>query len=153
MWGVEGWLRIFSYTRDRTEIFKYRQWTVGDRAGARCFELEGGRSQGRSLVAKLRGVDDRDAAAGQIGALIYVMPEQLPVLETGEFFWHQLEGLAVETLDGTRLGAVDHLFETGANDVLVVKGEKERLIPYVPGVVRNVDLESGVIRVDWDPAF
>ena len=153
VWGVEGWVRIFSYTRNRKDIFDYRWWVVGEGADSRCFELESGRAQGRGLVAKLRGIDDRDEAAAKIGTAIYVTPDQLPALTAGEYFWHQLEGLKVESLDGTPLGAVDHLFETGANDVMVVRGERERLIPYIPEVVRGVDLEAGVIRVDWDAGF
>lgn len=153
VWGVEGWVRIFSYTRNREDIFNYRQWIVGEGADSRRFELESGREQGRGLVAKLRELDDRDAAAARVGAPIYVTAEQLPALESGEYFWHQLEGLRVETVDGTRLGTVDHLFETGANDVMVVQGERERLIPYVAEVVREVDIDAGVIRVDWDAGF
>ena len=146
-------MRIFSYTRQRTDIFKYRRWIVGEGAGARSLELESGRAQGRGLVAKLKGIDDRDAAVAGIGASIYVPPDELPALEQGEYFWHQLEGLRVETLDGEHLGTVAHLIETGANDVLVVTGDRERLIPYTPGVVREVDLEAGIIRVDWDAEF
>lgn len=154
VWGVAGWLKIHSYTRERTDIFSYKQWLLGDADHLRQFELEAGREHGRGgLVAKLAGLDDRDAAAAEIGSLIQVPPGQLPALEEGEYFWHQLEGLVVETLDGTALGTVDHLFETGANDVLVVIGERERLIPYIPGVIREVDLDAGTMRVDWDAEF
>lgn len=151
--GIEGWLRIFSYTRERSDIFNYRRWIVGEGEDSRGFELESGREQGRGLAAKLRGIDNRDAAAAWIGASIYVAPDQLPLLDEGEYFWHQLEGLEVQTLHGEHLGTVDHLFETGANDVLVVTGERERLIPYTADAVREVDLEAGTIRVDWDPDF
>lgn len=151
MWGVEGWLKIHSYTRNRMDIFEYGHWLVGPEESPRRYELEAGRAQGRGgLVAKLAGLDDRDAAAAAVGSLIQVSPEQLPALNEGEYFWHQLTGLKVETLDGTPLGTVDHLFETGANDVLVVIGERERLIPYIPSVIRKVDLEAGTMRVDWD---
>lgn len=154
VWGVAGWLKIHSYTRERTDIVSYRQWRLGDADHSRRFELEAGREQGRGgLVAKLAGLDDRGAAAAEIGSLIQVLPGQLPTLEEGEYFWHQLEGLVVETLDGATLGTVDHLFETGANDVLVVIGERERLIPYIPGVIREVDLDAGTMRVDWDAEF
>lgn len=153
VWGTEGWLKIRSYTRDRSEIFDYGYWLVGPADRPRRLELEEGREHGRALIAKLVGVDDSQEAAAQVGALIQISPEQLPMLEEGEYFWHQLEGLAVERLDGTPLGTVDHLFETGANDVLVVSGERERLIPYTPGVIREVDLAAGVVRVDWDEEF
>ncbi len=154
VWGVAGWMKIHSYTRERTDIFSYKQWLLGDADHPRRYELETGRMHGRGgLVAKLAGLDDREAAAAEIGSLILVSPGQLPALEEGEYFWHQLEGLAVETLDGMALGTVDHLFETGANDVLVVIGERERLVPYIPEVIREVDLDAGIMRVDWDAEF
>jgi 16S rRNA processing protein RimM len=154
VWGLEGWLKIHSYTRNRADIFDYGHWLVGPAERPRRFEVESGREQGRrGLVAKLAGVDDADAAAAQIGALIQITPEQLPTLEAGEYYWHQLEGLEVENLEGAALGTVDHLIETGANDVMVVMGERERLIPYIPEVIREVDLEAGKMRVDWDAEF
>ncbi len=154
MLGIEGWLKIHSYTRNRADIFEYGYWLVGPEERPRRYELESGRVQGRGgLVAKLAGLDDRDAAVAEVGSLIQVSPEQLPALDDGEYFWHQLTGLVVENLDGKPLGTVDYLFETGANDVLVVAGERERLIPYIPGVIREVDLEAGRMRVDWDEDF
>jgi len=79
---------------------------------------------------------------------------ELPDPGPDSFYWTDLEGLTVRTVAGVELGVVDHLLETGANDVLVLKGERERLIPYVRGaVVTDVDLEQGVITVDWDPEF
>lgn len=152
--GVEGWLKIRSYTRSRTEIFDYGSWLVGPQDRPRRLELEAGREQGRgTLAAKLVGVDDAEAARAEVGALIQVAPEQLPPLAEGEYYWHELEGLAVENLEGKALGAVDHLIETGANDVMVVTGDRERLIPYIPDVVREVDLKAGLMRVDWDADF
>lgn len=153
VWGVGGWVKIHSYTRQRADILEYRHWIIGAAGRSRRYELESGREQGRGLAAKLRGVDDRDAAVELVGAEVHVTPDQLPALEPGEYFWHQLEGLKVETEDGTELGSVDHLFETGANDVMVVAGERQRLIPFIPDVVRDVDLEAGVLRVDWDADF
>lgn len=146
-------MKVQSYTEHAAGLFDYRRWIVGSGERSKPLELESGREQGRTLAAKMRGIDDREAAAAEVGKLIHVEAEQLPVLAEGEYFWHQLEGLEVETLDGTPLGTVDHLFETGANDVLVVTGEKETLVPYVSGVVREIDLEAGVMRVDWDPEF
>ncbi|HSH42981.1 MAG TPA: ribosome maturation factor RimM [Arenicellales bacterium] len=151
--GVQGWVKIHSYTRRRSDIFDYGSWLVGPEDRPRRHELASGREQGRGLAAKLAGIDDRDAAAALVGSAIHITPEQLPPLAEGEYFWHQLEGLEVENLEGVRLGTVDHLFETGANDVLVVAGERERLIPYIPDVIRKVDLEAGTMQVDWDADF
>lgn len=154
LWGLDGWLRIHSYTRQRAEVLDYGSWLIGPPERARRVSVEDSRQPGRGgLVVKLWDVNDRESALGLVGSLIQVTPEQLPALENGEFYWHQLEGLVVETLEGTPLGVVDHLFETGANDVLVVVGDRQRLLPYMPQVVRDVDLESGVMRVDWDADF
>ncbi len=89
-----------------------------------------------------------------MGCEVGICPDQLPAAEPGEYYWRDLEGLEVSNLQGERLGVVDHLMETGANDVLVVRGERERLIPFVQGpVVVAVDLEARRIRVDWDKDF
>ena len=148
--GVDGWVKLESYTEPRLRIFAYRPWRVGGReiAGAR------GHEQGKGMVAKLPGCDDRDAAAALIGTEIQVLRSALPKPKRGEFYWADLEGLDVVTADGTPLGKVSHLFATGANDVLVVSGERERLIPYVTGqFVKEVDLQAGRITVDWDKDF
>ena len=89
-----------------------------------------------------------------MGAEIYVERAALPRAKPGEYYWSDLEGLEVRLEDGTSLGTVSHLFSTGANDVLVVRGQRERLLPYVPGeVVKRIDLEGRVMVVDWDPEF
>ena len=112
------------------------------------------RAHGKGYVAQLAGVEDRDAAAALGGVEIEVPRECLEPVTDGEFYWNDLIGLEVETLTGDRLGQVQRMMETGANDVMVVTGERRRLIPFVHGgVVREVDLEAGTIRVDWDPDF
>lgn len=106
------------------------------------------------MVAKLPGCNDRDAAAKLVGATIQVPRSALPKPKRGEYYWTDLEGLAVVTVEGVDLGKVSHLFATGANDVLVVRGERERLIPFVTGqFVKDVDLKAGRITVDWDADF
>ena len=102
-------------------------------------------------MVRLKGIEDRDAAAERIGRKIYIPATDLPPLESGEFYWADLQGLEVLNLGGERLGTVDHLLETGANDVLVITGGAgEVLAPFVPDVVREVDLEKGFIRLDWE---
>jgi 16S rRNA processing protein RimM len=88
------------------------------------------------------------------GTEILVPREALPPPAPGEYYWVDLEGLRVVNVDGTDFGTVSHLFSTGANDVLVARGDRERLIPFVdPDYVRSVDFEAGVVTVDWDPEF
>jgi 16S rRNA processing protein RimM len=102
----------------------------------------------------IAGIDDRDIAASLLNTQIAVRREQLPPAAEGEYYWSDLVGLAVRTIAGVELGKVTHLMQTGANDVLVVKGDRERLIPFLqPDVVKRVDLDAGIIEVDWDPEF
>ena len=103
---------------------------------------------------QLKDCNDRDAAAMLTGTEIGVYRSQLPAVESDDFYWNDLIGLQVVTNSGRLLGRVDHLIETGANDVMVVKGEQECLVPYIKDqVIESVDLEAGEIRVDWDPDF
>ncbi len=146
---------MFSDTDPREGILKYRPWYIDRGKGWETWKLEQGRRQGNNVVAKLAGCDDRDAAAELLRGVIAVRRDQLAnQLQEGEYYWADLEGLEVETTDGTPLGRIERLFETGANDVMVVKGERERLIPYLwDQVVREVDLENHRMVVDWDPEF
>ena len=153
--GVDGWLKIESYTEPRLRIFAYRPWRLVLAGSETEVPSAQGHEQGKGIVAKLPGCDDRDAAAKLIGAAIHVPRSALPKPGRGEYYWTDLEGLDVVTVDCVALGKVSHLFATGANDVLVVRdGIRERLIPFVTGqFVKAVDLEEGLITVDWDPEF
>jgi 16S rRNA processing protein RimM len=151
--GVRGWVKVYSYARDPLEILDYRPWLVRVQGEWREWEVIEGRAQGRGIVVHLAGVDDRDRAATLVEADIGVRPGQLPRLAPGEYYWSQLEGLRVTNLAGVDLGRVSHLFETGSNDVLVVVGDKERLLPYIPDVVKKVELDAGRLLVDWDADF
>jgi 16S rRNA processing protein RimM len=153
VYGVRGWVKVISFTAPRENILAYGDWTLEQGGAFRRYRLERGQRHGKGLVAKLAGVDDRDAADSLIGAGISVPRKALPACEAGEYYWTDLEGLLVQNLSGIRLGVVDHLLATGAHDVLVLDGG-ERLIPFAsPEVVRRVDLEAGVIVVDWEPDF
>ena len=150
VYGVRGWIRVVSETEPLENILRYSPWLVDGLARA----VAEGRRHGKGLVARLVGCEDRDQAAELVGKTIAVTRDRLPAPRPDEFYWADLEGLAVETTNGVPLGHVSHLFATGANDVLVVKGERERLLPFVWGdVVKDVDFAGNVIRVDWDPDF
>lgn len=151
--GLAGWVKVESYTRQREDLLQYERWQLLLKDEWRSLRLLDGRIQGRSLVAKLEGVDSRDLAQAIIGADIAVDREALEPLEEGEFYWAELEGLRVVTVSGEEVGRVHHLIETGANDVMVVDragGQGEILIPYIRSAVQQVDLAAGVIRVDWE---
>ncbi|BDU20651.1 ribosome maturation factor RimM [Dyella sp. GSA-30] len=156
LYGVQGWLKIESWTEPRIRIFDYQPWLLTAAPGVET-EVKGvkGRPQGKGLIAFMPDVTDRDQAAALIGSDIYVAREQLPPPGKDEYYWVDLEGLEVVTTEGVALGRVTHLFATGANDVVVVRdGERERLVPFVQGsYVRSVDLSGGRMVVDWDPEF
>lgn len=153
LFGVRGWVKVHSHTRPRDAILEYHTWRL-KLADTWCeFEVAEGRMQGAGVIARFKGIEDRDAAARLVGVDIAIDRSQLPAPKRGEYYWADLEGLKVVDLDGTELGTVDHLFETGANDVMVVKGERERLIPYIANVICEVDLANRLIRVDWDKDF
>lgn len=155
VFGIKGWVKVYSFTEPRENILNYSPWVLRKGSDVKSVEVIDGGLQGKAVVACLEGVADRDAAAGLGGYEIVIDSDLLPEPEAGEYYWRDLIGLAVETEQGIALGVVDYLLETGANDVLVVKdGERERLIPFLQGqFVKNINLESGVMIVDWDPEF
>ena len=159
VYGIKGWVRIHSFTEPADNLFGYGDWKIRRRDQWEAIEIDSGREHGKGLIAHIVGIDDRDAAELLKGCDIAVPRELLPALEQDQYYWHQLEGLEVWTC-GQCLGQVDHLLETGANDVLVVKpcegsiDSRERLIPWVQGqYVTQVDLEAATIEVNWDPEF
>lgn len=154
LYGVRGWVKVYSHTEPRDNILNYTPWHLRLNGRWIARALVDGRSHGKGIVALLEGVADRDQAAQWLQCDVAVRRDQLPELDNGEYYWSELIGLKVVTVDGMELGHVDSLLETGANDVLVVKGERERLIPYLPEqVVKQVDRRDRVITVDWDPDF
>ncbi|HHZ88647.1 MAG TPA: ribosome maturation factor RimM [Chromatiaceae bacterium] len=152
VYGVKGWVRIFSDTQPREGILGYRPWYLKTRDGWQQYELLDGQKHGKGVVAHVDGFHDRDEVRVLINCDIGVSRSQFEPPQEGEYFWSDLEGLKVVTTQGVDLGKVDSLMETGANDVLVVHGDRERLIPFVlDHFVISVDLEAGVLTVDWDP--
>ncbi len=153
--GPRGAVRLFSYMEEPTAILEFEcLWLLrGDRREPRRV-LEASRS-GPRLIVRLEGLEDREEARQCLEALVQVPREMLgETADEDEFLWADLVGLAVETVDGVALGRVERLIETGANDVLVVAGpDRERLIPFTADHVPAVDLDRGLIRVDWDPDF
>ena len=154
LFGVKGWLKVHSYTDPLESIVGFETWILRSGNKEQTVELEGGRKQGRTVTVKLKAIDDRDQARALIGAEIAVERNALAPCEPGEYYWIDLEGSAVVTAEGEPLGRLDYVFETGGHDVMVVDGDRQRLIPFVQDkVVREVRLEQRVIVVDWDPTF
>jgi 16S rRNA processing protein RimM len=152
--GIKGWLKVHSYTEPRDKIVEYSTWLLARGDERRQVRVADARIGGGKVVVKLEGIEDRDAAYAWVGAEIAVERRQLPPCGPGEYYWSDLEGLEVRTLQGEVLGRVDHLLATGEHDVLVLAGERQRLIPFVwDSVVRRVDLDEGVIVADWAPDY
>lgn len=160
VYGIKGWVKIYSHTDPMENIMTYSPWQLKLNGQWKTVKLESSKKHGKGLIAKLEGVNDRDVARQYCGVDIAVDSSLLPSLDEGEYYWSQLEKLSVYTLTGELLGRVSHLLETGSNDVLVVRGNadsidrRERMIPYLPDqVIKEINLESGTMRVDWDPEF
>jgi len=154
VFGVQGWCKVFSHTSPRKNILQYSPWYLERNGEWQLINVQQGREQGKGLVAQLEGINDRDAAAALNGLEVAIKQSQLPELPKDEYYWSDLIGLKVETVTGVSLGKVIDMMETGANDVLIVKSDQERLIPFLqPDVVNKVDIEAGLIKVDWDPEF
>lgn len=158
--GIKGWVKVKSFTQPETNIFNYASCYLDHQGSMRLVEIEQGRPQGKALALKLKGIDDRNQSELLKRAQLLVPVEALETLSDDEFYWHQLEGLQVR-LSSTQqlLGCVDYMLETGSNDVIVVRpnkdsiDDKERLIPYRPDVVLKVDIDSQCMDVDWDLDF
>jgi 16S rRNA processing protein RimM len=151
--GVKGWVKVQPNTAAARSLLAYTTWWVEGDGDWRTFAVAEARVQGRTVVAKLEGCEDRDAAAALRGKHVAVRRAALPGTKSGEYYWADLIGLAVVNGAGQALGRIAGLLETGANDVLVVAGERERLIPFIAEVIRDVDLAAGVMRVEWDADF
>jgi 16S rRNA processing protein RimM len=150
--GINGWVRIHSLTEPREAIFEYQPWLLGD--SLQEVRLRQGQKHGNRLIALLEGADDRDQAEALVHRQIAVYRDQFPALAADEYYWTDLLGLSVRLENGRVLGTIANMLSTGANDVLVVRGERERLIPFVPGqYVKRVDLDARTVIVDWDPDF
>ena len=142
---------MYSYTDPREAVLNYDRWLLSVKDGWQEATFAEGQRHGKTVIVHIDGYDDRDQAARLIGTEIGIPREELPEAGGDQFYWSDLEGLRVMHHDGTELGKVDHMLETGAHDVMVVKGEQERLIPFVMNkVIINVDFDEGRIDVDWE---
>lgn len=151
--GVRGEIRIESWTDPPVAILRYQPWTLVHRQTSSKLAGVTGRAHGDGVVAGVPGMTDREAAHDLAGAQILVPRSALPPPRAGEYYWVDLEGLRVVNADGVDFGTVDHLFDTGANPVLVVRGQRERLVPFVAPHLLAVDFAASCITVDWDADF
>lgn len=153
-YGVQGWLKVLPDTELIDGLLDYPIWQIGKESSWQQIKLKSGKVHNDVLVVKLDGIDDRDAAFACKGLQIAVPRDALPELtDNDEFYWSDLIGLAVNNQQGVDFGKIVDIFETGANDVIVVKGEVERLIPFAQHTVIKVDITQQTMLVDWDESY
>ena len=158
---TRGWVKVISYTDKADGIFKYSPWLIKHQGRWVEVNIESWSQHNKDLVAKLEGLNIREEARALAGSEISVSTDSLPKLSDHEFYWNELLGMKVVTVEGYDLGRVVSLIETGSNDVLVVKSKldskldrRECLIPLlIDQVVKKVDREAQLIEVEWSVQF
>jgi len=154
LYGVRGWVKVYSHTRPKENILRYTPWQIvlPGRSQPSAMMVAESHTSGKNVLVRLEDICERNQAATLLGADILVAREQLPTLPAGEYYWNDLIGLQVVNLQGHILGTVTDLLETGANDVLCVRdATQERLIPLVfEHIVQRIELAEGILYVDWE---
>lgn len=157
-YGVLGWLKVVPDTETLDSLFDYETWWVGKDSNWRELTVVEAKIHNDVLVVKLQGIDDRDAAFACKGKQVAVPRDALPEIPENEYYWSDLIGLTVKNQQDIVFGQIADVFETGANDVIVVNGgglsdARERLIPFTSQVILQVDLAAKTMLVDWDADF
>jgi 16S rRNA processing protein RimM len=147
--GVKGWIKVQPFTQHVGMLSTYREWWVGREGDFVARQVAESAIHGQLVLARLEDCGDREDAAKLKGQEIAVPRELLPAVDVGAFYWDDLIGCVVVNKSDDRLGSVSRVLETGANSVLVVQGDRERLLPFVEGVILDVNIGSARILVDW----
>ena len=148
--GLKGWVKVRPFSEQTDGLSQYPEWWLSAATGWDAVKVDETAIHGEALLVRFAGIYDRDQAGRLRGREVAIPRNQLPVPEDGEYYWSDLVGLTVENTQGQLLGRVERLFESGANPVLVVAGERERLLPYVETVIKGVDMDAGKLLVDWE---
>ena len=152
--GVRGWLRVQSFTDPPQRLFEWHRWRLQSEGGAsREVKLSEARPQGNGWIAKLEGVDERDAASRLAGQMVLVEREELPPTQGREHYRSDLLGFEARNLEGAVLGVVDHFVDTPGNAVMVIKGARENLVPVSSQHLGSVDKDARRVIVDWPEDF
>jgi 16S rRNA processing protein RimM len=156
-WGVQGWIKVQSYTDPPDGLLGYGTWCVARHGGGWDeVRVREGRPHGNDLlVVALEGIHSPEEARAYTSREIAAARTDLPALAPGEFYWDDLVGCRVVTVGGVELGTVTHFHEFPANPVMAVKGagRNEHWVPLVPRHLKEVDLAARRVVVDWDPEF
>jgi len=148
VFGIHGWVKIKT-SSNLNSLQDYKILHILFDNNMQTLEVEKSFIKGDIVHLKFLNINDRDQAMLLKGAIVYVSRDDFPKLADNEYYWVDLIGLKVVNKKRQELGNVDNLMETGANSVLVVKGNKQHLIPFVADYVSDVDMHNKLIIVDW----
>ena len=148
-YGIRGWIKVTSFTETVESLLDFPVWWIGREGGWRETRVIEAHVHGKGIVANIEASPDRNAAESMKGWQVAVPRSSLPVSGEDEYYWSDLIGLTAVNREGIELGKVDSLMETGAQDVLVIKGTREHLVPFIAQFVGKVDVAGGTIEVDW----
>lgn len=173
-WGVKGWVKILPHSTDPEALFSAKSWFLQApeakfRPGFNAFSgtvllsVDEAKIHSDTVVAKINGLDDRNAAEALRGARIFLPRSSFPAASKDEYYWVDLIGLKVVNREGVALGQVRDLMATGPHSVLCVEytavqedgtaATAERMIPFVSAYVDTVDIAGKCITVDWQPDY
>ena len=152
-YGVFGWLKVLPDTELIDGLLAYKTWWIGKDSDWRELKVEEAKIHNDVIVVKLQGISERDAAFACKGKQVAVPRVALPKPGKNEYYWSDLIGLQVKNLQAVDFGKISDVFATGANDVIVVTGECERLIPFIDAAIIEVDTVAKTMLVDWDAEF
>ncbi|MBT3277588.1 MAG: ribosome maturation factor RimM [Candidatus Thioglobus sp.] len=153
LFGVQGWVKLFSYANPRKNILSYKPWHIEVDGVWTTLEAIKGREQGKTIVAQLKGVNDREVARNYIGTELYIERSQLPKLPEGKYYWDELTNLEVINTNNILLGKISYMVDTGSNSVMVINGDNEHWVPYIEPFLISIDMDKRQILVDWDENF
>ena len=152
--GIKGWLKVHPFTEEIGTLSNYPQWLISkDEKHWVGHKVETVTVKDKTLIVKLAGIDDRNGSDSVNKNMVGILKEELPKLDADTYYWSDLIGLDVQNEAGYYFGSIQTMMETGSNDVMVIKGEREFLIPYLPDVIIKVDLEAKKVLVDWDENY
>lgn len=148
--GLKGWLKLRALTEDPNAVFRYQPWLIQHGDHYQTLVCDAHRVHPQGFLVHFEGLDSPEHAAYLTNQWVYGIASQLPKLSAGEYYWQQLIGLQVKNLEGVELGRVASLMETGANDVMLIEGEKSHCVPYLPHqVIKEIDVAAATMLVDW----
>lgn len=144
-YGVRGWVKVAPQKGVAEALVAAKEWWLGEE----LHRVDEAKVHSATVVAKLAGIETREQALALKGRKIAVARAALPDADDGRYYLADLVGLEVVNEQGLKLGVVRQWFTNGPQDVMELAGDRVRLVPWVPAVVKNVDLEAKRIEVEW----